>query len=771
MNAKKLHSLFSLCVIILSTSIVYGQQIPNSNFNASFESALHSGTQPPGWKASNVSQMGVDGIFITPSGNGIDGSQCVRLENLWVGALGIGANAPAYMALGQPWSYISGTNLSSASGGTDGGLAFTYRPDSLEVWVKRTYSSTETAHALVYLWTGTFHGQTYKNKGGGCGGEAHTNEESDIRGTNTCTSNPGSASLIGQGEWTSSSQISSWTLVKAPITYQNNLVPQYINVILSSADYPNERDASKVQAGSVLYVDNFKLIYSSKIHELYIANKKWGTFNPDTKEYTYALGVGASEIPTIEARRSGRVLSGSEIAINYGTVGGSPTTITVKAEDGSSTTTYTINFVAQQSTNAMPTGISVGGTPIANFSGYVTSYNVELPYGTTTVPDITVIKAEEGQTYTITSSTKLPGTTTVKVFAEDVSISKTYTINLTVAPLTDNTLQDILINGKSLTGFSPTKTTYTVEMPLGTTIDPTITPISAYAPGEQVVVLTNNGLSGKSTITVTPKGGSNTRTYNISYKITASTYSYLSNISVGGTPLTDFVPETLNYSYTLPIGTTALPTIIATPGDDYQTITKEEGGIDGVTKITVTAASGTISIYRITFSTLKSDVATLGDLTIGGVTIAGFDSNAFDYTYALPIGTTTLPTIAWTAGDAYQTISKTEGGINGTTRIVVRAQNGATNTYSITFSVAQATVSTLLDLRVGGVTITGFAPETLSYTYVLPRGTVALPEITYTPYDAYQTIRKVEGGVNGETKITVKSQSGNQSLSAIPFTI
>ena len=49
MNAKKLHSLFSLCVIILSTSIVYGQQIPNSNFNASFESALHSGEQPPGW--------------------------------------------------------------------------------------------------------------------------------------------------------------------------------------------------------------------------------------------------------------------------------------------------------------------------------------------------------------------------------------------------------------------------------------------------------------------------------------------------------------------------------------------------------------------------------------------------------------------------------------------------------------------------------------------------------------------------------------------------
>jgi len=772
MNAKKLHSLFSLCVIIFSTNIVCAQQIPNSNFNTSFENALHSGTQPPGWKASNVSQMGVDGVFIKPAaGAGNDGSLCVRMENLWVGALGIGANAPAYMALGQPWSYISGTNLSSASGGTDGGLAFTYRPDSLEVWVKRTYSSTETAHALVYLWNGTFHGQTYKNKGGGCGGDAHTNEESDIRGTNTCTSTPGTASLIGQGEWTSSAQIPNWTLVKAPITYQNNLVPQYINVILSSADYPNGRDASKVQAGSILYVDNFKLIYSSKIHELYIANKKWGTFNSDTKEYTYALGVGATEIPTIEARRSGRVLSGSEITITNGTVGGAPTTITVRAEDGSSTTTYTINFVAQQSTNCMPSGISVGGTAIANFSGYVTSYNVELPYGTTAVPAITVVKAEDGQTYAITPCANLPGAATVTIYAEDASISKTYTINLTVAALTDNTLQEILINGKSIAGFSPTKTTYTVEMPLGTTTDPTITPISAYAAGEQVIVLTNNGLSGKSTITVTPKGGTNTRTYNISYKITASTYSYLSNISVGGTPLTYFVPETLNYSYTLPIGTTTLPAIVATPGDDYQTITKEENGVDGVTKITVTAASGAVSIYRITFSTLKSNISTLGDLTVGGTTISGFDSNTFDYTYTLPIGTTTLPAIAWTAGDTYQTILKTDGGINGTTRIVVRAQDGTTNTYAITFSVSQATVSTLLDLRVGGVTITDFAPETLSYTYVLPRGTVSLPEINYTPYDAYQTIRKVEGGVNGETKITVKSQSGSQSIYTITFSV
>jgi hypothetical protein len=315
-----------------------------------------------------------------------------------------------------------------------------------------------------------------------------------------------------------------------------------------------------------------------------------------------------------------------------GTAGKNITTIVVKAEDGSSTSTYKIKFVAEQSTNCRPSNITynVAGTTtsIPNFSGFVTSYNVELPYGTAAIRTIEAIKGDDGQEFVYTQPTTLPGTATVKATAADKNYSATYTINFSVGQLDDNKLTDIKIGGNSLPGFSPTKTSYTVEMPLGTTALPTIEPISAYATGiqtittENTVTIAGETCTGTYNISVKAPGNATVRIYKLSFKITASTYSYLKDIKIGGTSMEGFDPTTLAYAYVLPQGTTVLPTIEAVKGDAYQqTPVIETGGVDGVTKITVTAASGAQSIYRITFSAPKSSNALLQDLKVNGTTL------------------------------------------------------------------------------------------------------------------------------------------------------
>lgn len=780
---KKYLSLFFASVLLLLHISAQNYQLPNSSMETFQSSWAGVGYDPTDWKGANVRRV-VSGItaekeMVSPDDNGRSG-KCVRIHNEKVEALGIGAVAPAWITLGQPWNDLKGIDQGTASAGTDGGMAFTYRPDTLSAWIKSTRVGGEEFNIVFYSWTGTAQNNSYKGQNGSCQSYSHTDEESDIRvqtDGNACGTGWGNAVQVGEGAFRSTQNYSSWTQVKIPITYYNNTVPEKTNVIFSSGKYPHLRESDGVNVGSTLWVDDISLIYSSKLHEMRIIKPGETTERPITgvapniQTYHYSLGLGATnaDIPQINCYRSGRLLGTSECVINYATQLGEPTTITVYAEDGSSTTTYTVVFAAEMSNNARPAGITVNGTSVNGFSGYVNTYDVALPYGTTDCPVLDIVKAEPEQTFTSTC-TGVPGVATIEVTAADGTSKQTYTLNLSVAPLTDNTLQDILINDKPLTGFSPTKNIYKVELPIGTTDAPSVTPVSAYPDGAQTITVNNGGLEGTTTITVTPPSGTS-RTYSITYVITESSYSFLEDIQIGGVSLPDFNPEVLNYSYSLPLGVTALPEITYTQGDEYQTVLVEEGGIDGVTKITVTAQNGTKTIYRISFSAEKSSVSTLADIKVGGTSIPGFASEKPNYTYTLPVGTTDLPEITYTQGDEYQTVTLTPGSVNGITRLIVKAQDGTTTTYTIVFSVEQASVATLLDIQIGGLSMPGFEPTQPNYTYVLPRGTQELPEITYTLHDDYQTVRITEGGVEGDTRITVRAQSGDIMVYTIHFTI
>ncbi len=790
MNMKRIFSLLALALALA----MQAQQVPNPSFEDWSGEKYDGQIQPASWHTSNVTQVGMKFNFAHQE-NGHTGSYSLMVQDTEVGAMGITEVSPGYFSLGQPWTYLpSITEVGKATAGTTGGINFTYRPDTMSVWIKRTGSSTdlEDFHLLYYAWSGTAKGSKYLGKNGGCTSISQTNEESDIRialdGNECGTDTKGNQ--IAEGWWRERKTYGEWTNIRVPIYYMNNDVPQMMNIIFSASNYPNFRANSGMYTGNSLYVDDVELIYSSKIDRLYIGGKEWKGFNPNgTEEMTYSLGRSATAIPEIKGVRgagtltntkgttvsfAGRELTNTEMSIQYGEIDGAPCVITVKSEDGKSTTTYRVKFVREASTNAKLASISVNGSPIKGFQPALYNYTVELPYGTTNIPEVSVEKQEDEQVVSVTQATSVTGTATVNVTAGDKKTQAVYTIGFKVAQLSDNTLKDIKINGVSLAGFNPNQTTYRVSLPTTTTTMPVVEAVSAYAAGEQTITHTKPSTidGGVYQISVSTKGNPTPKIYKLTFKLEASSYSLLSDLQMGENLITDFRPEQTTYYVNLPVGTTVLPEISYVKGEATQTVSVEKGGLDGTSKVRVVAGNGINSTeYKISVSTAKSEISTLNMIYVGGEALKGFDPNTLQYAVELPIGTSALPAITVEKGDEYQTVNVLTGGVNGVTRITVTAQNGATTVYQLAFSVHKATDATLKMIYLDGKPLEGFDPQVLEYNCPLPKGTTELPIITYDQADEYQTVTVRNGGVNGDYKITVRPQTGTSQTYVLHFSV
>lgn len=769
-----------------------GQQLPNSDFEDWSGAAFDGNIQPANWNVSNVTQLGFKFNFAYReagrTGYGL------KVQSQEVGAAGITEVSPGYVVLGQPWVYVpSLPKVNQATAGTYGGINWTYRPDTMQVWIRRTGDNVlkEDFNLLYYAWSGTAQGSSYRGKNGSCTSVSKTDEESDIRqalDANGCTTTK-FAKQIAEG-WVRGRKVyNDWTCINVPIYYMNSDVPEKCNIIFSASNYPNFNATTGLYNGDALYVDDVRLIYSSKIQSLYIGNKRWNAFNPDSREeQIYSVG-NITEIPEIYAMRGegsltnskgttvnfpGRRLSESEMTVTPGTIDGEPTLITVKAEDGSTVTVYKIRFVSKPSDNARLKDIQVNGVSINGFNGYVTEYSVGLPYGTVAAPKVTFTQSEEKQVVTSVQPSSVTGQSVIKVVAPDGVATMTYTITFFVKELEDNSLQGINVNGHAVQGFQPAQTIYRVELPLGTTDMPQVEAVSAYPEGAQTVTYLPPTVidGGQYQIVVTAPGNPTAKTYKLNFKITASTNSALQDLQVEGGFIAGFDPQQTTYYVTLPLGTKVLPDISWIKGDEYQTVIVEEGGLDGTTRITVTAASGAQTVYKIVFSTEKSNVDWLDNIYVGGVALDGFKPETTVYDYVLPLGTTVLPDITYDAGDEYQTIVVTTNGVEGTTRITVTANDGTTSLYQIRFSVLKATDATLNMIYVDGVPLEGFDPARLEYTVSLPQGTTTLPVVTWEQHDEWQTVTYREAaGLNGEARIMVRPQEGNSQTYIVRFAL
>jgi len=359
---KKTIYTISLFLLALCPVTVSAQQLPDPHFE-DWSQVYNGDAQLADWYGSNVSQVGFKFTFMFQK-PGRTGS-CMYVTDREVGAIGITAVGPGYASLGQPWQYMRGISVKSATAGTEGGIEWRHRPDTMSVWVKRTGPKTdlEDFHLLYYSWIGTAQSSQYKNKTGGCTSTVRVNEESDVRlatnGNECGTDQP--VTQIAEGWYRARATYKEWTQIKVPILYMGNGRPTMCNVIFSAGNYPAFRANDGLYDGNALYVDDVELIYSSRIDKLVINGKEWKEFNPDNeKTQTYRLpdiGTQAVQITALRgigqltnikgetATFGGRQLDSREMNIQAGTVNGKPWVITVNAEDGRSTHTYTIKIV------------------------------------------------------------------------------------------------------------------------------------------------------------------------------------------------------------------------------------------------------------------------------------------------------------------------------------------------------------------------------------------------------------------------------------------
>ena len=502
------------------------------------------------------------------------------------------------------------------------------------------------------------------------------------------------------------------------------------------------------------------------------------TFDASTNAYTTNVSNATTSItvtpissdPTAIIEVNGvNVTSGASSDPVSLIVGTNTITTIVTAQDGVTTSTYTITVTRAGSTVSTLNNLTISsGTLSPSFTGTNTSYTARVTNATSsititpTVTDVNATITVNGLTVTSGSSSQTINlnvgfnTITTIVTAEDGTTTSTYTINVTrVGSIA--TLSKLKISSGTLSPvFRSTTTGYTASVINATTsitITPTVTDAKATVTVNGVPVLSGtpsqliNLNVGDNNITtvVTAEDGTTIVTYSINVKRDASAISTLSDLIISDGTLSPTFQSTTN-SYTCSVSnSTSLITVIPTTSEATATIkvngvTVPNGTASGpialalgigtnVITTVVTAEDGTTtSTYTIYVSRDASAISTLSNLAISsGMISPAFDPAINNYTATVSNATTSI-TITPTATDATASIllmaprGVSSNPINlavgtNTFTILVTAQDGITkSTYTLTIIRAGSSVSGLSDLLFSETLSPAFESTSLNYT-------------------------------------------------------
>ncbi len=180
-------------------------------------------------------------------------------------------------------------------------------------------------------------------------------------------------------------------------------------------------------------------------------------------------------------------------------------------------------------------------------------------------------------------------------------------------------------------------------------------------------------------ITVTAENGSATvYTVRLSLK---DANAALSSLTVGGTPLAGFAPETLEYTVKYK-GT--LPEVAAVAASAKASVSVGEATAEGKVSVTVTAESGKAQTYTLTFVPMSSD-ASLKKLTVGGAEVT---LNGTEGAYTAPAGT--LPSELSVKAETAEGATAVYALSGDKLTVTVTAEDGTEKTYIVTVSFASA---------------------------------------------------------------------------------
>jgi hypothetical protein len=264
----------------------------------------------------------------------------------------------------------------------------------------------------------------------------------------------------------------------------------------------------------------------------------------------------------------------------------------------------------------------------------------------------------------------------------------------------DATLSDLQVDAATIPGFKSDLLDYTIYLHDTVTIVPTVTATATDANAE-VVITDVAALPGITKVEVTAEDGLTVLTYKVGFTFAGlGTDATLSDLLVDATTVTGFAADKYTYDVELPIGTTTVPAVTATPTDaNASADITDATTLPGSTTVLVTAENGVVQLtYTINFTVAPNNDASLSDLLVDATTVTGFATGTYIYNIDLPAGTTSVNVTA-TPTDANADVAG-EGAVDvstgsGTATITVTAEDGTTTQdYVINFTVLIGVEST-----------------------------------------------------------------------------
>lgn len=305
-----------------------------------------------------------------------------------------------------------------------------------------------------------------------------------------------------------------------------------------------------------------------------------------TKGRQYSVQIGTDEAKTITHGGNALESSGVIATNNSGEI-----TVKITGLDDSVYPVAIVVNKAPEVNDATLRSITVNEEEIEGFAPETTTYNVELPFGTTVVPVVAATPTSSKATVSVTQAAAVNGKATIHVVAEDGKTTKDYTVQFSVAAAAseDATLASLSIDGKAIADFKADSLDYTYSVAY---LSESIPVISAEANDESanVAITQATAIPGTATIVVTAQAGNKT-----TYTMKISRADAIKHLTV--VPFSNGAKGAINESdltVTVPyLNGTAVPTLVA---ESIQV----SGDTTNTTKPTATCnADGTITLKGI----------------------------------------------------------------------------------------------------------------------------------------------------------------------------
>lgn len=182
-----------------------------------------------------------------------------------------------------------------------------------------------------------------------------------------------------------------------------------------------------------IYIDNLyfyrgsqNLSNDASLKQIRVDEVPLSNFNPTKTVYRFELASNETEVPKVHAELSD---TNASYTLDPADTLPGTTTITVTAEDGSTTQEYSIEFfTTEASSDASLSTLSVAGEEIPGFSPHILHYVFSIEEEASEVPELSVTTTNESASYQIRNASELPGSTTIQVSSADGSQKRVYSV-------------------------------------------------------------------------------------------------------------------------------------------------------------------------------------------------------------------------------------------------------------------------------------------------------------------------------------------------------